>query len=440
MERAAKPRNGMGPFLAVLFANLVSLTGSQMTRFAVITWAWQMTGSATAAGLIAMCSFGGTVVASAFAGALVDRWNRKRTIIMTDIVSGVVTATLLVLYLTGHLAVWHLGVVGAIAGILESLQFPAYMSAITTMVPQEQYGRANGLFQSVWTGAGMVAPVLAAGAIALWGMLPVFFIDMLTFTVVVATVGFVTIPQPPAPEEGHGSIWADIAGGFRYIWERPSLLGQLLIILVVNIACGTYEGVFRPMVLARTGSNAILGSALLAVGLGGVAGGLVMGAWGGPKGRTKVRAIFGAMIALCAFGLTVLGFGRGLLVWAIAGAAYGFFEAIGNSLIFALWQEKVEPAIQGRVFNILRLVGLGSTPLAILAATRLSDKVLEPAMAGGGALAATFGGLVGTGPGAGMGLALGFAGLFGVAGLLVGYLWPAVRNAETVLPDHNQAA
>lgn len=440
MERAAKPLNGMGPFMMVILANLVSLTGGQMTRFAVIAWAWQMTGSATAAGLIAMCGFGGTVVASAFAGALVDRWNRKRTIIMTDVVSGISTAALLLLYLTGSLQIWHLGAVGAIAGVLESMQFPAYMSAVTTMVPQEQYARANGMFQFVWTGSAMVAPVLAAGVIAQWGMLPVFVIDMLTFTVVVATVGLVTIPQPPAPEGGHGSLWSDIVGGFRYIGERPSLLGMLLMILVVNIACGAYEGVFRPMVLARTGSNAVLGQALLAVGLGGVAGGLLMSAWGGPKGKTKVRMIFGCMVGLCAFGLTVLGFGKGLVVWVIAGAAYGFFESIGNTLIFALWQQKVDPAIQGRVFNTLRIVGLGSMPLAILAASRLSDTVFEPAMAAGGTLANTFGGLFGTGQGAGMGLVLSVAGMLGILGIIVAFLWPSVRNAETVLPDHEQAA
>jgi MFS transporter, DHA3 family, macrolide efflux protein len=440
MDRATRPLKGMGPFLSVIFANLVSVTGSQMTRFAVIAWAWQMTGSATAAGLIAMCSFGGTVVASAFAGALVDRWNRKRTIIVTDVVSGITTASLLALYLTGNLEVWHLGVVGAVAGVLESLQFPAYMSAVTTMVPQEQYARANGMFQLVWQGSAMIAPVLAAGVVALWGMLPVFVFDMLTFTVVVATVGLVHIPQPPAPEEGHGSIWADIVEGFRYIWERPGLAGMLILILVVNIACGAYEGVFRPMVLARTGSETVLGQALLAVGLGGLSGGFLMSAWGGPKGQHKVKLILGSLTALCAFGLMVLGFGQSLWVWVAAGAAYGFFEAIGNTLIFTLWQQKVDPAIQGRVFNTLRMVGLGSTPLAILGATQLADKVLEPAMTGGGALADMFGGLVGTGQGAGMGLVLGFAGIFGILGMLLGFLSPSVRNAETALPDHSEAA
>lgn len=442
MERAeAKPRNGMIPFLFVIAANLVSLTGSQMTRFAVVAWAWQMTGSATATGLIAICGFAGTVVASAFAGALVDRWNRKRTIIATDVVSGISTAALLLLYLTDNLQIWHLGAVGAIAGVLESLQFPAYMSAVTTMVPQEQYGRANGMFQFVWQGSQTIAPILAAGVIAAFGMVPVFLVDMLTFLVVVATVGLVTIPQPPAPEGGHGSIWAEIAAGFRYIWERPSLLGLLLVILVANVACGAYEGVFRPMVLARTGDNtAVLGQALLWVGVGGVAGGALMSVWGGPKGQKKIPVILGSMGFIFTGGLMVMGMARTLLVWAIAGLVYGFFLSVGNTLIFALWQQKVDPALQGRVFNTLRIVGLASTPVAVLLATQLSDKIFEPAMTGGGALASLFGTMVGTAQGSGMGLVLTFSGLFGVLAMLGGFLWPAVRNAETMLPDHNEAA
>jgi MFS transporter, DHA3 family, macrolide efflux protein len=440
MERAAKPQNGMIPFTMVIIANLISQTGTQMTRFAVVTWAWQITGSATAAGLITICAFGATVVTSAFAGALVDRWSRKRTIVATEALSMVVAGALVLLYMTDSLQVWHLGVLGALGGVIESLQFPAYMSAVTTMVPPSQYARANGMFQFVWQGSMMVGPILAASMIAALGMQSVYLADAISFFAVIAAVALVHIPQPAAPEDGqHSSIWAEIMSGFRYIWERQSLLGMLLVVLVANIACGTFEGVFRPMVLARTNDSVgILGQALLWVGVGGVLGGILMSVWGGPKSKTKVQMILGSMGAMFIFGLFLMALGQNILVWGVAGFAYGFFVTIINTLIFALWQQKVEPGIQGRVFNILRLVGLASTPVAVAAATMLSDQLFEPAMLTGGSLATLFGGLVGTGKGAGMALVLTFSGVFGVIATVGGYLWKAVRQAETLLPDHSQ--
>ena len=165
-----------------------------------------------------------------------------------------------------------------------------------------------------------------------------------------------------------------------------------------------------------------------------------MSVWGGPKGQKKIPVILGSMGFIFTGGLMVMGMARTLLVWAIAGLIYGFFLSVGNTLIFALWQQKVDPALQGRVFNTLRIVGLASTPVAVLLATQLSDKIFEPAMTGGGALASLFGTMVGTAQGSGMGLVLTFSGLFGVLAMLGGFLWPAVRNAETMLPDHNEAA
>lgn len=440
MERRTKPLNGMIPFTMVIIANLISQTGTQMTRFAVVAWAWQITGSATAAGLITICAFGATVATSAFAGALVDRWNRKRTIIVTEALSMVVAGALVFLYITDSLQVWHLGVLGAIGGVIESLQFPAYMSAVTTMVPPSQYARANGMFQFVWQGSMMVGPILAAGMIATLGMQSVYWADAISFFAVIAAVALVRVPQPErAPDAGQTSIWAEIVGGFRYIWERQSLFGMLLVVLVANIACGTFEGVFRPMVLARTGDSVgVLGQALLWVGVGGVAAGILMSVWGGPKSNTKIQMVLGSMGIMFIFGQFFMAVGQSVWIWSVAGFIYGFFVTIINTLIFALWQQKVEPSIQGRVFNTLRLVGLASTPVAVAAATMLSDKLFEPAMLTGGSMATLFGGLVGTGKGAGMALVLTFSGVFGVIATVGGYLWPAVRQAETLLPDHSQ--
>jgi MFS family permease len=440
MENKGASRTGLLPFGMVVFANLVSLTGTQMTRFAVVTWAYKVAGSATAAGLVMMANLAATVLVSIFAGALVDRWSRKRTIIGADIVGLIATAVVMLLYDTSSLQIWHLGVLGALAGVLESIQFPAYMASVTTMVPKEHYARANGLFQFVWTFAVAASPAVTALILGRWGMNAVLTLDLVSYAVVLLTIAGLTIPQPAAPEGGHGSLLTEIGAGFRYIRERSSLLGMLLILMTANIACGFYEGLFRPMVLALFHNDVtLLGYALTAGSVGGVAGGLLMGVWGGPK--TKMPTLLTSVALMAGAGLAVLALGRSLLVWGIGGSVYGFFLAVANTLIFAIWQVKVDPAMQGRVFTTGRLVVMASGPVAVLAATQLADRVFEPAMVSGtGGLAGLFGGLVGQTPGAGMSLLLLLAGGLGALVALGAFLVKSVRDAETILPDNDVAA
>ena len=136
---------GMRGFTIIWFGQLISLLGTGMTRFALTIWAYQETGSATTLALVAFFSFGPVVLLSPVAGALVDRWNRKVVVMISDLAAGTTTILLLLLYTTGNLQIWHLYVMGALAGAFESFQFPAFSAAMTMMLRKEQYGRANGL-------------------------------------------------------------------------------------------------------------------------------------------------------------------------------------------------------------------------------------------------------------------------------------------------------
>ncbi len=132
---------GMRGFSIVWAGQLVSLLGTGMTRFALTIWAWQMTGEATALALVGFFSFAPVVVASPFAGALVDRWSRKRIMIVSDLGAGLATVMILALYMTNQLQIWHLYIAGAVAGTFESFQFPAFSAAIAAMLPSSQYTR-----------------------------------------------------------------------------------------------------------------------------------------------------------------------------------------------------------------------------------------------------------------------------------------------------------
>ncbi len=432
---------GVKAFNIVWFGQVISLLGTSMMGFALTIWAWEITGQATALALVGFFHFGPSVVLSPVAGALVDRWNRKVVMMLSDLAAGLATIVILALYATDHLQIWHLYVAGAFEGAFQSFQFPAYSAAVTMMVPKEQYARASGMLSLAQSASGVFAPMLAGALLAPIGFSGIMVIDIVTFVVAIGTLLFVHIPQPEATaagREGRGSIWKESAYGFRYIYRRPSLLGLQLVFFALNLVVMFSMTVRNPMILARTGDNAaILGSVQSIGGIGGVIGGLLLSVWGGPKRR--VHGVLIGMVVVSLLGTLPMGLGQGLLLWALAAFAVACAIPILNGSNQAIWQAKVAPDVQGRVFAVRRLIAQITGPLAMLIAGPVADQFFEPAMMPGGSLADTFGGLVGTGPGAGMALMFVISGILGAVVGLSGYAVRVVRNAEDLLPDHDAA-
>lgn len=434
--------SGMRGFTVIWFGQLVSLLGTGMTRFALTIWAYQETGSATALALAAFFSFGPVVLLSPVAGALVDRWNRKLVVMISDLAAGSATIILLLLYTTGNLQIWHLYVMGAFAGAFESFQFPAFSAAMTMMLRKEQYGRANGMMAVAESAAGIGTPLLASLLLALIGIGGVMTIDVITFVFAVTAVLLTHIPQPETTDVGaqaRSSLWRESLFGFQYIWARPSLLAMQMIFFLSNLFGGYSWVLLAPMILARTSNNElVLGAVQSAFGIGGLLGGITLSVWGGPK--QKVRGVLLGMVANFLLGSFILGIGQSLNFWVAGAFLSMFFIPVLNGSNQAIWQAKVAPDVQGRVFATRRLIAQITGPLAMLTAGPLADWLFEPAMQPGGAWAPLFGWLVGMGPGAGMGLLFVVTSLIGALAVLLGYTIPAVRNIETLLPDYAPVA
>jgi MFS transporter, DHA3 family, macrolide efflux protein len=432
---------GMLAFTIVWVGQAFSLLGTSMTAFALTIWAFQLTGSATVLALVGFFHITPLLLISPVAGAIVDRSNRKLMMMLSDLASGLATIAILILYLTGNLQIWHLYIASVISGTFQTFQWPAYSAAITMIVPKQHYARAHAMTDLAGNTSGIFAPLLAGALLAFIGLGGILAIDIVTFSIAIVSLLIVHIPQPKATAEGResqGSIWKESAYGFRYIFKRPSLLGLQLVFLVGNFFAALAYTLIAPMILARTGNNSIIfGSVQTAGAIGGVVGGLAMSAWGGPK--RKVHGVLTGWAASGLLGLFLLGLGRGFPLWAIGNFFGAFFVPLINSSNQAIWQSKVAPDIQGRVFAIRRLIAWFVNPLATLIAGPLADFVLEPAMRPGGGLAETFGWLTGTGPGAGMALAVLFAGIAAMFVGLGGYTVRVVREAEDLLPDHDQA-
>lgn len=437
----SKHPTGMVGFTIVWAGQLVSVLASSMTQFALTIWAYQETGSAVALGLMQTAFTVPFLLLSPFAGVWVDRYNRKLMMMVSDLAAISATCGILVLSLGGHLQIWHLYVAAAINGLGNTFQWPAYSAAISTMLPKEKYNRANGMMSLVESGPGVLAPILAGVLLPFIHLTGILFLDVATFVLAIFSLLIVHIPQPARTvegSEGKGSLLKEAAFGFRYIFARKGLLGLLLFFISLNFAVGMAFPVLAPFILARTGNNsAAFGAVQSALAVGAVLGGLIVSLWGGFKRQMKNIFLGEALTGLIL--LAVFGLGRGLVLWSIAAVIGCIFPIFTNGASQAIWQAKVAPDVQGRVFTARRMIAWVTGPITPIVAGALADYVTEPAMRSGSWLADAFGWLVGTGPGSGMALQFFLAGIVYMSIVLVVFLFfPVVRNLEDNLPDHDK--
>ena len=438
MRHSTRP-SGMRGFTIVWAGQIVSVMATNMTQFALTIWVFELTGSVTALGLVQVFFITPFLLISPIAGVMIDRYNRKLMMMVSDLTAGLATIAILVLQAMGLLEVWHLYAAAIFQGLGNTFQWPAYSAAISTMLDKKQYGRANGMMSLIEAGPGVIAPLVAGALLPLIGLTGILLIDVATFLLAIGALLIVYIPQPPRTAEGaqgQGGLWTQAVYGFRYIFARPGLVGLLTIFLMGNLFSGVQWTLLAPMILSRTGNNEIIfGSVQSAGAIGGVIGGVLMSLWGGFK-----RRIHGVLLGwiLASLMLALLGIGRDQSVWIPSILVAALFFPLINGSSQAIWQAKVAPDLQGRVFSARRLIAWVTQPITPVIAGMLADYVMEPAMQTSSRFSQTFSGLVGSGPGAGMGLLTVFCCLACVLVGVSGYYIPAIRNLEDVLPDHDQ--
>ena len=430
-------------FTLVWAGQLISVLASTMTQFALTIWAYERTGSATALGLINTAFIVPLFVLSPIAGVMVDRHNRKLMMMVSDLTAVLATSGILILNFAGMLEVWHLYIAASINGLGAAFQWPAYSAAISTMVPKDNYSRANGMMSLVESVPAVLAPILAGILLPVIALTGILTIDVATFFLAILVLLAVNVPQPVRTEEGRkvqGNILQEAAYGFKYIFARRGLLGLLTFFIVLNFIIGLSGPLFSPFILERTNQNsATLGVITSANAIGAVVGGILIGFWGGFKRRMTSIFLGEALTGL--FLLVVFGLGRGIPVWILGAAIGGIFPIFTNGASQAIWQSKVPPDLQGRVFSARRMIAWSVGPITPILAGLIADYVTEPAMLAQSWAARMFGWLVGNEPGSGMALQFVTTGIIYMLAALITYLFfPHVRNLEDEIPDHDQAA
>lgn len=424
---------GLRDFLLIWAGQLVSGVGSRLTSFALGIWVYQTTGSTTRFALIFVAMALPALLLAPFAGALVDRWDRRRTMILCEAVSAATLLLMALLFATDHFALWHVYAGVGITAVTSTFLQPAYAASIPLLANQDQLNRVNGMVQ-LGNGAALVGgPALAGVLMSLFPITGVLLADALTFAIGVLALAAARVPRPVRDTNEEANLWKEAATGFRYVRERPGLLGLLAVFGLSNFFFGIASIAITPLVLSLTHNDERLLGLQMSIGCSGlIVGGLAMSVWGGP--RSRIHSMLGFSLLAGLF-LAIHGLAPSFALVTVAGFALFLTMPFTNSANAALWQSKVPAALQGRCFAIQRVLSESAMPLGYCLAGPLAEYVFEPLLAPGGALADSVGQWIGVG--AGRGLALMFI-VLGVSMMLVAagaFAVRAIRRIEGDLPD-----
>ncbi len=434
------PAGGMRAFFTIWFGQLISLIGSQLTGFAMGVWVYDETHSVLWLALSQIALQAPYVVLSPLAGVLADRWNRRIAMVVSDFGAGIAVFTIAALFISGQLQPWMVIPLNFAMSAFNSLMWPAYTASVTLLVPKEHYGRANGFVQLGEALPQIAGPALAGALYVAIRLGNMALIDGATYLFSVALMlAFVRIPNPPRTVDGKhaggGSIWEQMRFGWDYITARKGLLALLMFFLATNFLSGVMQPLFVPLIL-DTWKADVLGYLSTILGVGMLAGTLVMSAWGG--GKRKVNTLLGAGFVGSVF-LAGIGLRASIPLLAVCGFGFMFVMPIMNACSQAIWQSKVAPDVQGRVFAVRRAIAWSSQIVSPLLAAPLADYVFKPAMAQGGALAGILGPIVGVGASRGVGVLISTLAVLNMVVVVVAFLSPRIRHLETDLPDHAAA-
>jgi DHA3 family macrolide efflux protein-like MFS transporter len=439
MDAVSKTKS-MRSFFLIWLGQTISIVGSGLTGFALGVWIFQQTGRATPFALTVLFGTLPRVLLAPLAGSLADRKNRRWLMILADAGAALITLGWVFLVGGGRLEIWHIYVGAFLSSTFGAFQEPAYTASIAMLVPKKNLARANGMVQMSQAIEILVAPVLAGFLFALIGLQGIFLLDFVSFFFAVGALFLVRIPQPQLDTDETGaksSVWKDAIFGWKYLRARPGLFWLLIYFAGVNFLMNFAMVLSGPLILSFS-TPQMYGMLQMVVGFGMLAGSLVISAWGGPQRR--VAGLFG-FITLAGLGLGLAGLRPNEFFVAAGMGLLMFNIPLGSGISQAVFQSKVAPAVQGRVFAIRIAISRSIMPVAFLLAGPLADHVFGPLLSPAGALADTFlGGLLGTGPGRGIGLMFVISSLLLLSISLLAYSNQRIRLLEDELPDSVQEA
>jgi amino acid adenylation domain-containing protein len=430
LPAVAGPRPSMGRFLAVAAGQLVSMTGTALTEFALPIWAYLQTQSLLRFALFAVAGVLPGILVAPVAGALVDRGDRRRTLIGASVLAGLIQAALAVLLASGALGSAVLYGLLAALSVALTLQRLAYVSAVPQLVPKHYLGHANGVVQLATGTAQFLVPLVAVALLHSLGMLGILLLDVASYAICVGVLLAIRFPRTMAWRRRE-TVLAEIRGGFHYFFRRPGLRAMLLFFVGLNAPLAAVLVLVSPLVLA-VGSLADAGRVAMVSAAGAITGGLVMALWGGPR-RQRMRGLLWAAAGIAA-AAAVTGLRPSVALIAAGTFCLSFALVLVNGAWITIIHTKVPQRFHARVIALNQMVALSVLSLGYLLAP-LASAALQPLVDADGSLAGSVGAVIGTGAGRGTGLLYLLCGLAMAVLVAVSLRVPVLARFDRDVPD-----
>jgi MFS family permease len=391
--------SGKRTFAVIWLGHAVSLVGSGLTGFALGVHVYQKTGSIARFTLIEFLAITPMVLLSPVAGGLTDHWDKRKTLITTDLLSSLAPLILAWCLRTGDASLWQIGTAVVAISTLAAFQWPAFSTLTTMLVPPAQLGRAAGATELARGIAQIFSPLLAGILMASAPISALLVIDSSTYLfsavmmIAIAGARYEGASTERGPEAA--ALLHDIARGWRYLVNTPELVGLAVFFAFINLSLGVVEICITPFVL-RFASPAALGGVLWVGGIGMLLGGLLMSVWAGSRQPMclvlSVTLIQGVL-------LIVGGANRSLVNITVVAFFYLFCFPISMATSHAMWLRAVPVSMQGGVLGVRRALEGAAVPIAALLAGPLVEVLFDPLLAGDGRFAIVARGIVGAGGG-----------------------------------------
>jgi MFS family permease len=380
MLRALRHRN----YRLFFSGQSVSLIGTWMTRIATSWLVYRLTGSPLLLGLVGFAGQIPSFLLAPVAGVLVDRWNRHRLLVWTQVLAMLQSALLAVLALTGVIEIWHVVVLSLFQGVINAFDMPARQAFVVEMVEQrEDLGNAIALNSSMVNAARLLGPSIGGVIIAAVGEGWCFALDAVSYLAVIASllVMRITARRPAARRQTR--VLHELREGWSYV-AGSAPIRSLLLLLALSSLAGMPYSVLMPAFASTIlhGGPHTLGFLMAASGLGALGGALFLANRETVLGLGKIVPLAAGLFGAGLVGLSFTGsFPVAFVLLLLTGLGFMVQMAASNTLL----QTLVEDDKRGRVMSFYTMAFMGTAPFGSLLAGWLADRigVPETLLAGG---------------------------------------------------------
>ena len=421
-----KDERKFSSFILLWATQTLSRLGSSLTPFALILWAYGKTGSAFDTALLTVSSYVPYILLSLPVGTLTDRMNKKHLMLLSDAAAALCTLTILFVWLSGNLELWHLYLVNCITGTAQTFQQPASEVATTLVTPEDKYQKAGSLNALAYSVINMASPVIATALYSVGGLTLVIIVDLSTFTVAFfSLLLFVRIPEMKSGKHEDSHIMMDLKEALGFLRANIGILQLILFLAAINFIASIYNAALPAMILSFEGES-VLAAVQSTAGIAMIIGSAIATMMPTPKSR--VRMIILSLFISMSTENFMLAFFRNPVMWCL-GAFLGWLcIPVMNTNLDALMRSQIPSSIQGRVYSARNMLQFFTIPLGYLAGGFLVDSVFEPFMADG--YGSVFNQLFGTGKGSGAAFLFAVIGVMGVLVCVLFSRLEAMRNLE----------